>query len=171
MIDVLIAVDGAKLAQQVADGSLSPGTKGSPTNLGAWSSSDVYISMVSQHSSATNNQGQSELTITVNAGDSVRWTMTTFGSNDDYTAYLYNGNFNPTTAISPLVYLPITNSTYLPNANGTLTEYHNQVYAAQGSVLKPGVKIQYTLSFALINNATGHTIGYFYWDPFIQVNS
>ena len=48
-IDILIAVDGAKLAQQVSDGSISPGSQGSPTNLGSYSSSDVYIAMITQN--------------------------------------------------------------------------------------------------------------------------
>lgn len=180
MVNVLIAVDGDKLAQQVSDGSLGAGTQSNPTMLGAYSSSDVYISMMAQQSFATNDQGGSELTITVNSGDSIRWSMTTFGGNNDYTAYVYDGRFNdkstgqPSTAItSPLNYIPITNVLYLPstsNAEGVATKYTNHQYVAQGTVVTPDSQIQYYLSFALINNANGNVVGYFLWDPFINVN-
>ncbi len=172
-IDVLIAVDGAKLAEQVSDGSISAGTQDNPTSLGSYSSSDVYIAMISESSNVTNEQGKSELTIVANSGDSVRWTITTFGNNIDNTAYLYNGHFNPSSAISNLVYLPITNTTYLPSTQDPTSapsKFNNHLYVALGTVLTPGQKIQYTLSFKLVNNANGDVIGYFYWDPFIQVN-
>lgn len=168
--NVLVAVDGYELAQQVRDGVISPGTKGTPTDLGAYSSSDVFISMISQHSSATNDQGGSELEITVNAGDSIRWAMMTFGSNLNYTAYLYNGIFNPTTVLSHLVLHPITATNYLPDAESDIKTYDNQLYIAEGTVLKPGKEVQYTLSFALVDNSDGHIVGYFSWDPFINVS-
>ncbi len=172
-IDILISVDGAKLAQQISDGSLNPGTQSAPTSLGAYGSSDVYISMVSQDSFASNNQGQSELTVTANGGDSVRWAMTTFGNNQDYTVYLYADHFNPSSAISALSYANLQNTTYLPASGaptGGTSKFHNQLYVAQGMIQQTSVKIQYTLSFAIIDNANGNTLGYFTWDPFIQVN-
>ncbi|MDI1256334.1 MAG: hypothetical protein PSV16_09545 [Flavobacterium sp.] len=55
LINILVAVDGSQLAQQVADGSISAGSQGSPTSLGAWSQSDVYIAMISQHSNVVND--------------------------------------------------------------------------------------------------------------------
>jgi len=172
MIYILIAVNGTQLAQQVADGSIRPGSQTSPTSLGAWQSSDVYISMIAQNSVVVNDGGQSELTVAANSGDSLRWSMQTFDSNSDYTAYLYAGTFNPPSNISPLVYLPVTTSSYLPTSSNPLAPpslVHNSVYFAQGTVLTPGTQIQYTLSFTLVNNSTGAIIGYFSWDPFINV--
>ena len=174
IIDVLIAVDGATLAEQVADKSIDPGTESHPTSLQSYQSSDVYVSMVAQKSYVVNDGGKSELTIKANAGDSIRWTITTFGNNIDYTAYLYNGSFKPASNISPLVYLPVSHSTYLPSTGtpdtSTPVLYHNQLYAAQGTVLAPGEGIQYSLAFKLINNYTGALVGYFTWDPFITVS-
>ena len=172
LINILVAVDGSQLAQQVADGSIQAGSQGSPTSLGAWSQSDVYIAMISQHSNVVNDGGQSELTISANSGDTIQWAMTTFGNNTDYTAFLYAGTFNPSSAIVPagLLYLNTQVAEHLPNNSGTLQQYNNNVYIAQGTVVQVGVSIQYTLSFELVNNANGNVVGYFTWDPFINVN-
>lgn len=173
LINIIVAVDGAKLAQQVSDGSIQPGSVSAPTSLGAWSQSDVYIAMITQNSFASNNQGQSELTVKANSGDTLRWTMTSFDGNTDYTAFIYNGVFNPANNITPLTYFNMVASQYLPsgsNPTGGLTNYHDNVYVAQGTVVQPGTQIQYYLSFQLVNNSNGSVIGYFMWDPFISVS-
>ncbi|QHI35932.1 hypothetical protein IMCC3317_12800 [Kordia antarctica] len=174
-INVLVAVDGAKLAQQVADGSIKAGSKGSPTVLGSYSSSDVYITMTAPNSSIDNGtNGQSELQIKANGGDTVEWAITTFDNNFDQSVYIYNGNFNPSDAInSPLSYASGQAYAYLATGNppsDTPTKFVNQVSTVSGTILKIGLQIQYTLSFALVDNASGKIIGYFTWDPFINVN-
>jgi nematocidal protein AidA len=173
-INIQIAVDASTLAQQVADGSVKAGTQSSPTSLGSWSQSNVFITMTSQNSNVTNNsQGQSELYVKANSGDQVQWFVTTFDNNVDYTAYLYNGTFNPNTAFSGLTYLTPQVNTYLPNTNnptGPINKFTNVESYALGTVLQVGIQIQYTLSFTLVNNSNGSVIGYFTWDPFIQVN-
>jgi hypothetical protein len=95
-INVLIAVDGAAIASQVADGSLSAGSQASPTYLGAYGSSNVYISMIAPNTYVSNGtpgqgQGQSELQVSANGGDTVEWAITTFDNNFDQTPFLYNG--------------------------------------------------------------------------------
>lgn len=174
-INILIAVDGASLASQVADGKLSPGTLQSPTNLGSYSSSNVYISMIAPNSSVSNGtQGQSELQISANGGDTVEWAITTFDNNFDQTPYLYSGNFNPAASINtPLSYASGQAYAFLATGNPpatTPTKFVNQVSTVSGTILKIGLQIQYTLSFTLVNNSNGAIIGYFMWDPFINVN-
>ncbi len=173
-INILTAVDGATLAQQVQDGSLSAGSQSNPTNLGSYSQSNVYITMTAQSATVGNNtQGSSELQVNANSGDTLRWTIQTFDSNMDYTAYLYNGAFNPPTPISQLVYLPISATCYLPSTSLSTAPpaaVTNTTYATQGTITQSGQKIQYTLSFALVNNQSGAIVGYFSWDPFIQVS-
>jgi nematocidal protein AidA len=177
-IDILIAVDTDKLASQVSDGKLSPGTINSPTSLGAWGTSDVFISMLAQHSYATNNQGGSELTVTCKSGDEIQWIIMGFDGNADYTVYLYNGVFNVQNSqqpasnyISSMNYNRITVPNYFPtnNPSGPVSEIDNTIYATEAKLLKYGVTLQYTLSFALIDNSTGTAVGYFSWDPFITI--
>ncbi len=173
LINILVAVNAAELAERLADGSMKPGSVGSPTNLGAWGSSDVFVSMIAQNSYVSSDQGGSELDIKASSGDTVRWTVSTFDGDTDYTAFLYNGNFNPAASITPLSYFNMHTSVYLPSGtdpvNGTLQLFHNNAYATQGTVIEPGQKIQYTLSFKLVNNSTGAVIGYVSWDPFISI--
>lgn len=174
-INILIAVDGASLASRVADGSLAAGTHSSPTNLGSYGSSDVFISMIAPNSSVSNGtQGDSELEIKANGGDSVEWAITTFDNNFDQTPFLYGGIFNPADAINtPLSYASGEAYAYLGTGNPastTPTKFVNQVSTVTGTILKIGTTIQYTLSFVLVDNATGSTIGYFTWDPFIEVH-
>jgi hypothetical protein len=172
-INILVAVNAAELAERLGDGSMQPGSVSGPTNLGAWGGSDVFVSMITQNSYIASNQGGSELDVKANSGDTVRWTASTFDGDTDYTAFLYNGSFNPSASITTLSYFNMQTSVYLPSGsdpvNGTLQLFHNNAYATQGTVIEAGQKIQYTLSFKLVNNSTGAVIGYFVWDPFISI--
>lgn len=175
-INVLIAVDAATLAQQVKDGSIKPGTLSSPTSLGSYSSSDVYIAMITQSGNVNNNtQGQSELQIKCNSGDTIQWAITSFANNFDHSVYLYNGVFNPASAMNPMSYNSSQAYNYLPapgggTSIGAKTKYINQIVTAQANVAQVGITIQYYLSFQLVDNSNGNIIGYFMWDPFINVN-
>lgn len=175
LINILVAVNASELAGRLADGSMKPGSVGAPTNLGAWSGSDVFVSMITQNSYVSSNQGGSELDVKANSGDSIRWTVSTFDGDTDYTAFLYNGSFNIPTGITALTYFNMHTSVYLPSGsdpvNGTPTLFHNNAYATQGTVIEGGQKLQYTLSFKLVNNSTGAVIGYFSWDPFISISN
>lgn len=182
-INILIAVDSAALAQHVQDGSLSAGTSSSPTSLGSWNSSDVYISMVTQNGNVTNgsSEGLSELSITCDAGDELQWSIVSFDMNSRQTPYLYNGQFNCTnpvgTAIglSPLSYLTTEVVNYFPpNANptGASIKTINTIAKVVSTVnqIQFQQQLQYTLSFVLVDNSSGNIIGYFIWDPFIVIN-
>lgn len=174
-INVLIAVDGASLASQVADGHLPAGSSSSPTNLGSYGSSNVYISMIAPNSYVSNGtQGQSELQISANGGDTIEWAITTFDNNFDQTPYLYGSSFNPSSAINtPLSYACGQAYSYLATGNppaNAPTKFINQVSTVSGTILQLNKQIQYTLSFVLVNNSNGQIIGYFSWDPFINVN-
>ncbi|OKS87814.1 AidA/PixA family protein [Mucilaginibacter polytrichastri] len=175
IINIQILVDAAAIVAK----ALPAGSETNPTGLGSWSQSDVYISMTTQSGNVNNNEGQSELEVNANSGDTIEWSINTFDNNADNTVYLYNGTFNSQTqgipasqAISPLVYLSVKVNNYLPpsgNVTGTPTLYQNQVAFAQATLLQPGVVLQYTLSFIVINNTTGSIVGYYSWDPFINV--
>ena len=174
-VNILVAVDGAALASQVADGKLPAGTSGAPTNLGSYGSSNVYISMIAPNSFVTNStQGDSELQVSANGGDTVEWAITTFDNNFDQTPYLYSGSFNPPASMNtPMSFASGEAYAYLATGNppaSTPTKFVNQVSTVSATILQIGVTIQYTLSFVLVNNSNGQIIGYFSWDPFIVVN-
>ncbi|MES2726957.1 MAG: AidA/PixA family protein [Bacteroidota bacterium] len=185
-INVLIAVDGETLYNQIQDGSLLAGTADNPTSIGNYGTTDVYLSMVTQHSNVTNNpqgghgQGESELSIICNIGDSIQWSVITFDANTGQTPYLYGGNFKclaPAGAAAgiktPLKYLTTEVVNYFPptnNPTGTPIAATNTIARAIGLITAPGQTLQYSLAFALVNNSNGTIIGYFSWDPFIVIN-
>ncbi len=186
-INILIAVDAPTLAQQIQDGSLPSGAVNAPHNLGSYTSSNVYISMVTQNNNVDNNtQGLSELTIRCDSGDELQWSMVSFDMNTGYTPYLYNGTFvsvvslekptptNTPPGIAPLTYVTAEVVNYFPltaEPTDAPVEATNTIARAVSFVTEPGQTIQYTLSFALVDNANGEIIGYFSWDPFIATNS
>lgn len=57
LINILVAVNASELASRLADGSMKPGSVSSPTNLGAWGGSDVFVSMIAQNSYVASDQG------------------------------------------------------------------------------------------------------------------
>jgi hypothetical protein len=100
--------------------------------------------------------------------------MTTFGGDTGYTAYLYDGVFNPAHHLSPLLYLNLAPTVYLPDSGeprASVRPYTNHLYVAQANVVIPGGRINYHLSFVLLDNSTQQVIGYFSWDPYIKVIS
>jgi hypothetical protein len=174
-INVLIAVDGTALASQVVDGALSPGSPDAPTKLDSYSASGVYISMIAAGNSVSNgDQGQSELEISANPGDTVEWVITTLDNNISQTAYLYGSSFNPAPVISsPSTYFCGEAASFLGTGNppaSTPTKFTNRVSNVSATVQETGETIQQSLSFVLVNNANGQVIGYFQWSPFITVN-
>lgn len=171
-INILIAVDGAKIAELVPNGTVL-GTKEKPHNVGvSQTESDVYISMISQSQYVSSGDGTSGLNISAKTGDTITWAMTTFGNNIDYTAFVYRGTFsysNSSIGLLGTELLNVQTSEYLPNNSGTLTPYSNNIYIAKGTIVSGNVSIRYLFDFQLVDNTTGKVIGYFAWDPYIYV--
>ena len=175
-IDIIVAVNAGELVKQVSSGNIQSGTQNAPTNLGAWNNSDVFIAMISENQFATDDQGKSELKVSAQQGDTVKWSITTFGRNVNHSAYIYSSNFNPGTALEDVSYDLINTTQYFPSGSNPLvapSQYANQVvYKASAAVITSSdVTVQYSLSFALYDNSTGEAVGYFMWDPFIDVKS
>lgn len=168
-INILVAANAEKLAQQVEDKKLSPGTKDNPTNLGSYQQSDVFISMLTQ-SQYTSNQGSSELTVRANSGDNIRWTMATFDAGSDYSAFIYKSAFSKP-KVDDVFYQNLQVRNYIPSSTEPLMEYNEHIYICQGTVdSETADTVQYTMSFAVIDNSNGQYVGYFMWDPFISIN-
>jgi len=175
LIDVIILVDATNLIESIQNGLLSVGSVSAPQSLGSWEDSDLYIYMIAKRGIVYNDQeGKSELEIIANVGDSIRWTMSTFGNNSEYTAFIYASEFTPFGSMSAAEYSNREVKVYLPGGkdpNSTLKQYTNYIYSPTSKILQGNVIIQYTLSFQLVDNETGDVIGYFSWDPFIKVNT
>jgi hypothetical protein len=172
-MSIQILVDAQLLADMVAADPSKAGSQDNPQSLGAWSSSDKYIYMIAKNSYVVSDQAQSELRIQVTSGTNINWYMGTFDNNTSYTPILYKGVFNPSDGITPIQYVSMQTIQYLPPGTdplATLQGYTSQVFNADARITKIGQTIQYTFSFKLVdNNKGGRVVGYFSWDPFINV--
>jgi hypothetical protein len=172
-INVLIAVDAGILATAISNHTLSSGTQENPTPLDSYSQSGIPICMMTEDNIMSNMFGQEEWLIEVNSGDTLEWEMAAFDGDSDYSVYPYAALFNPSTAMSPPKFIAPQTTVYMPSAGkptGPLKAFTKDHYCAQATVLQTNLRIQYSLSFALVNNRNGHIIGYFFVEAFLQVS-
>ncbi len=172
-IDVLCITDAATLAANVASGAISPGSAKNPTRLVSFAKTDVFVSMLTQGSYITNDRDRSELTITCDVGDNIRWTIANLGEGVNYSCMLYHFS-SPAigTSVSPPICLPLSVNLYINDANpntSTPTPIAYTSSAWQTTALAASSRVQYSWAFQLINQS-GKVLGYFKWDPFIIIN-
>jgi nematocidal protein AidA len=164
-VDILCVIDAETLADLVGSGKISKGSLNSPTSLGAWGSSDLYIYMITEGSFVVNNQAKSELTIKTSVGDNVRWHITCPSNRQSCMLYqLQTGS----TLLGPMELLHMTETEYINDTATTAKKVTYQESAWQTTVLGTG-SVQYSWNFQLIDNKTGNVLGYFCWDPFINI--
>lgn len=173
-IDILCVVDANFLVANV-----TPGTLSNPTSIGSYASSDTYIFMIADGQYASNNQGQSELTVSASVGDTLRWTITDPSTgligdqqSHSYSCILYG--FSSGTA-NGVITTPACNSTpALMYYNSTIDPATPAAAAYMcaawtSSVIATG-SVQYSWNFQVIDNTSGNVVGYYCWDPFISVS-
>lgn len=180
-IFINITVDAITLAKDKPGGSWS-----SPLSLGAYSSSDVYVEMMAQGDAVVNNQGKSELTVQATVGDEIVYTITAPGAGQNYYPVLYDANLSntnvkslgPNTAVWNNYCLESGGSGKKPVFSPTIPEGYpgegdpNTFICAQWLFQVNGAgSTQYTMSFAVLDTQTGEAVGYYTWDPFIDVQN
>ena len=171
-VPITIVVDGESLKYAVEyNPNFQNSTPDKPVNIGAYGSQDKYVYMMTKNDFVVNDQAKSELTVKANPNNTIQWTMVTFST--DYTAFIYRGNFNPGDHLRYDGGSTVQVNTYLPANDeaptGDRTKYKNEMYVVDALVKKSG-KIQYSFCFVVVDNSNGNTIGWFTWDPFINVS-
>ncbi|WP_299675765.1 AidA/PixA family protein [uncultured Tenacibaculum sp.] len=174
-IDILCVIDTNGLMKK----GLKPGTLDNPTGLGGWSDSDSFVFMICDGQYACNNQGKSELSIKANIGDTLRWTITDPSTglisgqqNKSFSCILYKFK---SAGINKQITDPVLKSTpaltYYNSLNSATTPSAGAYMCSSwtSSVLSLGSNIQYDWSFQVIDNFSGDVVGYYTWDPFINV--
>ncbi len=172
-IDILIVVDGSQLAAQATDGALLAGSADSPTPLGIYSTTGVYIMMITPFGTIIDNSGdRPELRVNAERGGTIRWAITTIDNNHNQTAYLYNGTAEASaTGIS--FYSCKTVKTYLATGNPPVkkpTKFLNHVSTVLRYTELPTAALEDGIFFTLVDNKNGQTIGYFKWSPIIYLD-
>jgi nematocidal protein AidA len=172
-IDILIVVDGLQLAAQVADGRLLAGSADSPTSLGTYSSTGIYMTMITSFGTILDNSGdQPELRVNAYRGGAIGWTINTIDNNRAQTAYLYNGNAD-TAIIDISLYSCRTVKNYLATGNPPAekpSKFLNQISKVLSYTELPLVTLNDGIFFTLVNNSAGQIIGYFTWNPIIYLD-
>ncbi len=174
-IDILCVIDTNGLMKRAKD----TGTLSTPINLAAVdASTDTFVFMICDGQYACNNQGKSELMINANVGDTVRWTITdpstglTPGEDSkSFSCILYNFKSG---GEGTVLTTPVLNSAPAISYYNSLTSITTPVAAAymcsswNSSIVATG-NIQYDWAFQVVDNATGEVVGYYTWDPYINV--
>lgn len=183
-IFISVNIDAITLAETKPGGSWD-----NPTSLGSYSQSDVYIEMMAQGSAVVNNQGQSELTVQANSGDEIIFTVSAPGAGQNYYPVLYNAELNNTPANiihdAGMSMAKWTNYCLQSGGMGEEPVFGDTIpagYPSAGSAntfycprwkldVNGAGQTQYYMSFAILDTQTGAAVGYYVWDPFINVNN
>ncbi len=169
-IDILTVVDTVSLIDAVNSGKLPKGTQSNPTSLGSYTSSDAYIYMITASAYVVNDQAKSELTINADVGDSVRWMVTCPGGGTSYNVILmgWNAGAGATLIVpQPPLSLPLSLNLYVGSPTIAPRGIPFTNYCFQGTVVATG-QIQYVLTFQVLDSS-GNNLGFYDWDPFINV--
>lgn len=165
-IPVLCAIDCASIIAHV-----KPGTASSPTSLGAWSQSDAYVYMITNSAFVVNDQAKSELTVKAQVGQSIQWTITSIDNGLEYNCILQAVHPNTSTAITAPMSLPLVVNLWVGAPNSAPVAVSYKDFVMQATVLNTSMpSIQYYIVFQILDT-NGNNLGYYQWDPFVQVTN
>lgn len=164
-IPILIAFDAPQIIRvQRGRGPTSP------ENLGRVNY--TAITMMSDASHSLSGGGTDNLTIKATVGDTIEWRSSTL-HRTEYTVMLYemqvlSGHMHPPRhgILYHKEYLP-DNATD-PRSSLDPNRLKELVWTCQPSNADVG-RVTYNWKFRIVNNKTGETEGWFYWDPYIVV--
>lgn len=161
IIDILIAVDGETLAEKY------PGGTPEKPNVVA----DPLIFLIADSPYVSFGQASKELKISVKTLDAIRWRSTTLSLNSAYFCLLYDfklvsgGNIISTP--EPLL-AEVTAPLPDPSSPLSFTTQKIWNYFWNSSAVSKG-EATYTFYFMILDREN-NPLGYYYWDPFIQIS-
>ncbi|MFD8530506.1 inclusion body family protein [Streptosporangium canum] len=161
-INVLIAIDAETILGKY-------GKNTDPNSPASIPDSSSLIYMTTRQNQLGSTPG-SELTINASPMDIIRWRETTLSLNSEYTSVLYRFN-----ALSGqgLISTPVPRSVVLnepqPSSQDPLNPTTQKInsYYWESEVLDTGT-VTYNFSFMILNHK-GEKQGYYYWDPYINI--
>ncbi|NVZ64830.1 hypothetical protein HX867_22250 [Pseudomonas gingeri] len=168
--DILVVIDAdAFVENYTSQGKV--GTYDAPVKI---SSADEQnkIYMLTQYASSLKGQATAELDLTVKLQDNIRWRGVTISKGFDKEIILYNpvmlkqnttGEISGITNTTPYAPLPLFNKEApgKPIAQQVRYNLWSAIATKRGHVV-------YTLSFMLVDS-DNQVLGYFTWDPYIEV--
>ncbi|NHN27863.1 hypothetical protein FIA58_019470 [Flavobacterium jejuense] len=167
IINILSVID----VETILTNKLPEGTLTNPTNLGSYSTSDIYVYMITSRGyidSTDKTRADSELVIDANIGDTIQWELTCPGSGLEHDAIIANvilGSQPNPVSISPPVSV-VTNRHIFDKAG--IPGYQVVQQTDYTSNVKASGTTQYSIIFQIMDNL-GNSLGYYSWDPFVKV--
>ena len=163
-IDVLIAVDAESIVSKY-------GKNNDPNNPTFIPYGSQLIFMITKRDNVLSGQGGSELKIQANTLDTIRWRQTTLSLNAENDAILYQ--FVPSRGgnlIAPPRPEIATVKTALPDPNDPTSPNFQTIqnYFWNTTAEKPG-NVTYSFRFAIVDRHD-NILGYYSWDPFIEIS-
>lgn len=161
IIDVLIVVDAASIAEQ-----FPPGTVDSPTSVSA-----ELIMLVVRQSNAIFGQGSKELSLKAQTLDTIRWRATSLTLDAAYDAMLYAFfALKGSDLISAPTPLLADVDSPLPNPDDPIGPGQQTIKDYFWStVVERAGEATYAFHF-MIAGRDGVPQGYYSWDPFVRIS-
>lgn len=164
IIDVMIAIDTESVIEQY-------GNNTDPDNPVQIDTTKNYIYMIVRSDEAVSGNAGAELTIAAKTLDVIRWRETSLTLNSAYSTILYK--FESTnasgliTSPQPIIAevqtpLPVADDPLHPSTQTIQDYFWNCTVEKAGSVT-------YHFKFMIVDR-DNNVLGYFWWDPFIQIS-
>lgn len=129
------------------------------------------IDMVTVQNHAISGNGGGELNLSAQSEDIIQWRATTTSAPGGYDAVLYRFSESQGGIITWPVAISINTNIAVYNASSpnqpTLVPYTDVIW--QSNVQNKG-NLTYNFYF-ILTDQNGNVQGYYYWDPYIQINS
>ncbi|MDB6183167.1 inclusion body family protein [Paracoccus fistulariae] len=164
IIDVLTAIDADSIVATL-------GTNSDSANPVQITQPDL-IFMLTRQKNALSGEGGTELQISAQTMDTIRWRATSMSMNAAYSVILYDFvAASGANLISPPQPLEADVTDPLPDPADPTTPKTQKIksYFWNTTVLEPG-NTTYHFKFMILDR-TGVVQGYYWWDPYIHINS
>lgn len=164
IIDVLIVIDAETILEKFPDQGLDP------LNPVQVTDADLIFMTTKEDNKIKGSEGN-ELTVKARTLDVIRWRETTLSLNAAFSSILYQFVFSEgKELISKPEPLLITVDSPLPNdEDPTKPTTQNIQNYFWNSTVKHGGHATYHFNFMILDR-DGKILGYYFWDPFIQIS-
>lgn len=157
--NVIVTINAAALAAQIADKVIQPGTLKQPLLIQPYDKSGIYIRAMTATGQCDNVKGET-LTLPAPDGNMVIYQMTSIDKT--YSSFIYGGKIDQSDAIAGPWAFNFKWQQYMPDNNGLLGSYQRNCYQVLTLPVAPWNKTYFHLLFQVIM-ADGTSLGYYTW--------
>ncbi len=169
---IIVLIDAWLISSLADDGELDRGSFDAPFPLEAVGLTEAAIYMAERRHEVEAGEGTAHMVFDALPGDNIRWSASTFGSQEDHSVHLIRGRLVPSDSVGELLIESARGTSYLPPegsyapAEAPLDQSIPGPHAmtwAETTVLQSGRWVEFELAFKLIDNTNGRASGYYSW--------